>query len=67
MRRAQRPLVGLVGIAATILLHSLLFAVVVWDGGPPLPHPKQPDAWGSGANTGKDDGEPWHGNSWGGP
>lgn len=58
MRRTQRTVVGLTGIAATVLLHSLLFAVAIWDGGRLLLHPRLPDAVGAGANTGKQDGEP---------
>jgi len=56
-RSTQRTLVGLVGIAATVLLHSLLFMAAVWDGGRLL-HPKWPDATGAGANVGQQDGEP---------
>lgn len=58
MRRTQRTLVGLTGIAATVLLHSLFFAVAIWDGGRLLLHPRLPDAVGAGANTGKQDGDP---------
>jgi hypothetical protein len=47
----------LAGIAATVLLHSLLFAVVAWEGGRLFTHPLQPDALGGGANTGEHDGE----------
>jgi len=43
-------------MAATILLHSLLFAVAVW--GDHRLHLKQPDAIGAGANKGKPEGEP---------
>ncbi|HTQ36005.1 MAG TPA: hypothetical protein VMH77_03120, partial [Steroidobacteraceae bacterium] len=51
-------MVGIAGIAATVLLHSLLFMAAVWDGGRLLPHPKWPDAIGAGANVGQQDGEP---------
>lgn len=58
MRRGARTVVGFTGIAATIGLHSLLFAVVIWDGGRLLSNPRQPDATGGGANRGRQDGEP---------
>jgi hypothetical protein len=57
MRRARRTLVGVIGIAATVLLHSLFFAVAIWNGGS-LPHPRLLDAAGAGANTGAQDAEP---------
>ena len=57
MRRTRRTMVGLAGIAATVLLHSLLFAVAVWDGGHQL-HPRLPDAVGAGANSGEPEAEP---------
>jgi hypothetical protein len=57
MRRARRTMVGLAGIAATLLLHSLLFAVAIWEGGQQL-HPRLPDAVGAGANSGEPDAEP---------
>jgi hypothetical protein len=50
-------MVGLTGIAATVLLHSLLFAVAIWEGGRLIVRPMQPAAIGGGANTGKLDGE----------
>lgn len=57
MRRTRRTLVGLSGIAATLLLHSLLFVAATWDGGEAARHPKLPDAVGGGANTGSSEGE----------
>lgn len=54
----RRIVVGLTGIAATLLLHSLIFAVAIWDGNRLLLHPRLPDAVGAGANTGKQNGEP---------
>ena len=58
MRRTRRALVGAAGIAATVLLHSLLLAVAVWGGDRFKLHLKQPDAIGAGANKGKPEGEP---------
>jgi hypothetical protein len=46
---------GVVGIAATVLLHSMLFAVAIWgDGASKVA--RMPDAIGAGANSGKADG-----------
>lgn len=58
MRPRRRTFVGMVGLAATVLLHSLLFAVAIWGGGGQERHPRPPDAIGAGANTGKDEGQP---------
>ncbi len=58
MRRTRRTLAGLIGIAATVLLHSLLLAMAVWGGDRFRIHLKQPDAIGAGANSGKPEGEP---------
>lgn len=57
MRYTRRTLVGSAGIAATVLLHTLLVAVTVWGGGHPVPRPKLPDAVGAGANSGQPVGE----------
>jgi hypothetical protein len=57
MRRRQQTLVGVTGIAATLLLHSLFFAVALWNGDGLLARPMPPDAVGAGANTGKEEGE----------
>src|SRR5262245_14696760 len=58
MRRTQRTMIGVSGIAASVLLHSLLFVAAIWDGGRVSPHPQPPDAVGAGAITGSADGEP---------
>lgn len=58
MRRSRRTLVGVAGIAATVLLHSLFFAVAMWGGGRLLLNPQPPDAVGAGANSGERDAEP---------
>jgi hypothetical protein len=58
MRHSRRAFVGFAGIAATLLLHSIFFAVAIWEGGRLLAHPMQPDAFGGGANAGNADGEP---------
>ena len=57
MRRAPRTLVGVTGIAATVLLHTLLVAVAIWDGNGLLTRPMPPDAVGAGANTGTIEGD----------
>jgi hypothetical protein len=44
-------------MAATVLLHSIFFAVAVWEGGLFIRHPRLPDAFGGGANTGTQEGE----------
>jgi hypothetical protein len=58
MRPKRRTLIGLAGLAATVLLHMLLVAVAVWGGGRSSRDPRPPDAIGAGANTGEDEGEP---------
>lgn len=57
MRYKRRALVGSAGIAATVLLHTLLVAVAVWGGGDYSPRPKLPDAVGAGANSGRPEDE----------
>lgn len=57
MKSTQRAFVGLAGMGATMLLHSLLFAIAVWGSGNSLLNPKFPDAVGAGANTGSPEGE----------
>lgn len=58
MDRAKRGAIGLLGAAATLLLHSLFFAVAIWgEGRYRPPDPRLPDAMGAGANTGRPDGE----------
>jgi hypothetical protein len=47
----------MIGIVATALLHSLLFAVAVWGGSGQARLPRPPDAIGAGANSGNEDGE----------
>ena len=58
MRRTRRTLVGVMGIAATVLLHFLFFAAALWGGGSLLLNPRMPDAVGAGANSGERDAEP---------
>lgn len=56
-RPRPRSLIGLAGMAATVLLHSMLITVAMWGGGQDrLPRP--PDAMGGGANTGSAEGLP---------
>jgi hypothetical protein len=50
-------MVGLSGIVATLVLHSVFLAVAVWEGGRFIVHPRRADAFGGGANTGQPDGE----------
>lgn len=57
MMSTRRTVVGLAGIGATVLLHSLLFAVAIWGDGDSLSNPKLPDAVGAGANAGSPEGE----------
>ncbi|MEO6080916.1 MAG: energy transducer TonB [Steroidobacteraceae bacterium] len=52
---AKRTAVGVMGVAATVLLHSLLFAVAIWGEGTHIA--RLPDAVGAGANSGKMDGD----------
>lgn len=47
---------GIVGAAATLLLHSLFFAAAMWGGAGTSRVPRLPDAVGAGANTGSDEG-----------
>lgn len=55
MGMLKRTTAGMMGIAATLLLHFLLIAVAVWGGG--SRHiTRLPDAVGAGANTGTMDG-----------
>jgi hypothetical protein len=56
MRSVQRTAIGFLGIAATLALHSLFIAVVVF-GDIIIFESKQPDAVGSGANSGSPSGE----------
>jgi hypothetical protein len=58
MRYTRRTLVGGAGVAATVLLHSLLVAVAMWGGGHQLLNPRPPDAVGAGANSGEREAEP---------
>lgn len=58
LRLERRKIIGLTGIAGTVLLHSFLFAVAVWEGGATMSHPRPPDAVGGGANVGSESGEP---------
>lgn len=53
--RVQRAAVGVLGIVATVLLHSLLFVVAVW-GDTSISRPRLPDRVGAGANTGSAEG-----------
>lgn len=55
MRRASRTFVGMLGVLATVLLHSALLAVAIWDGATALPA-KLPEAVGAGANSGSPQG-----------
>ena len=57
MRRMRNTTAGLLGAAATMLLHALFFAVAMWDvyGVPRVPD--RPDAIGAGANLGDPHGE----------
>jgi hypothetical protein len=50
--------VGVAGIAATVLLHSLFFAAAIWSGSTVQVRPRPPDAVGAGANTGAADADP---------
>lgn len=56
MRSVKRTAIGMAGIAATLLLHSVLFAVAVW-GDFVVRATKPPDAVGAGANAGRPQGE----------
>lgn len=49
--------VGLAGVAAIAVLHSLLFAVAAWGDGAIRQLPHRPDAAGAGANSGRPEGE----------
>jgi len=49
--------VSLAATGATVLLHSLFFAIAIWGGGAPSRFPDEPDAIGAGANQGKPDGD----------
>ncbi|MEO6080371.1 MAG: TonB C-terminal domain-containing protein [Steroidobacteraceae bacterium] len=51
MKFTQRTTAGVMGIAATVLLHSLFFAAALWGGGA-RKIARLPDAVGSGANSG---------------
>lgn len=57
MRHRGRTAVGAAGIVATVLLHSLLLAVAVWGNGRFTLNSRLPDAVGSGANSGKPEGD----------
>jgi hypothetical protein len=54
-RLAKRSAVGMVGVVATGLLHSLFFAVVMWSAGV-AKVARLPEAVGAGANSGNRDG-----------
>jgi hypothetical protein len=57
MRRSRRvTVVGILGAAATALLHSMLIVAALWGGGMPR-FPDQPDAIGAGANQGTPEGD----------
>jgi hypothetical protein len=53
---SRRTVAGVIGVAATVLLHSVLFAVVMWSAGQ-AKFTRLPDAVGAGANTGRPDGD----------
>lgn len=57
MRGATRAVVGIAGAAATVLLHSLLLAVVMWGGGAILRPTDRSSAVGAGANSGTSEGQ----------
>lgn len=52
----KRTAAGMMGLVATVLLHSLFFAAVLLSGSP-AKVARLPDAIGAGANTGRPDGE----------
>jgi hypothetical protein len=54
LKLAQRSVAGVMGIAATALLHALLFTAAWWGGGARIA--RMPDAVGAGANSGTRDG-----------
>ncbi len=55
MKSSQRTAAGVVGVVATVLLHSILFAVATWGVGITAVA-RLPDAVGAGANLGRPDG-----------
>lgn len=55
MMRTQRTIVGVLGVAATVLLHSLLLAVAVWGDSTEL-RARLPEQVGAGANVGTPEG-----------
>ncbi len=56
MRSVQRTAAGVLGVVATVLLHSLLFAVAIWGDGV-TQIARLPDAIGAGANSGRPEGD----------
>lgn len=48
---------GIIGGAATLLLHSLFLTAALWGGGSAHRFPDRPDAMGAGANVGKPEGD----------
>jgi hypothetical protein len=57
LKRVQRVTVGLSGLMAAVLLHSLLFIAAVWGDGTTVQKVRLPDAFGAGANAGSSGGE----------
>lgn len=57
MKNAARTAVGLAGLLVVALLHSLLFAAAMWGDGIQKRLPDRPEAIGTGANSGRPEGE----------